>query len=370
MTPAGSPVSERDGQIARGSRPPGMRSGWLALAAGALGAGVFAWTLGHAGSAQVLESVGSLGWVFALVVGCGGLRFAVRALAWMTCVERPARLSFRDAYAAFLAGDALGTLSPLGLLASEPTKVLLATARLPPSAVASSVAIENILYSLSVALMITSGALVFLRSAAADGGAKVVSEVAVAGFLVGILALAAIATTHRRPLASLTRLAQQWPAKGRLSGLMQRLAQLEARVLGFASDGWRRWLGVFGLETAYHGLAVLEVWVTLTCILPRDVQPTLLHAFLLEAMNRFMTVVFKFVPLRVGVDEAGTGLATSALALGPVPGVTIALIRKARILCWTALGILVLLRRGWSPHAGSVAHTSRPQMMQPGAGGR
>jgi len=45
-------------------------------------------------------------------------------------------------------------------------------------------------------------------------------------------------------------------------------------------------------------------WVTLTAILPRDVQPTLLHAFLLEAMGRLITVVFKFVPWRVGVDEA------------------------------------------------------------------
>lgn len=347
-----------------------MRSGWVVLAAGAVGAGVFAWTVRHAGYAQVLESIRSLGWVFLLVVGLGGLRFAVRALAWMTCVERSVRLSFRDAFAAFLAGDALGTLSPLGLLASEPTKVLLATARLPPSDAVSSVAIENILYSLSVGMMIAGGAFVFLHSAAADGAAKVVSQAAVVGFLIGTLALAAIATTRRRPLTSLARLAQQWPATGRLGGFMQRLAQVEARVLGFASGETRRWLGAFGLETAYHGVAVLEVWVTLTCILPRDVQPTLLHAFLLEAMNRFITVVFKFVPLRVGVDEAGTGLATSMLALGPVPGVTLALIRKARILCWTALGILVLLRRGWSPHAGSVVRSSRRPQVQPGAGGR
>jgi len=347
-----------------------MRSGSLVLAAGTVGAGVFAWTLGRAGYGQVLESIRSLGWVFLLVVGLGGLRFAVRAVAWMTCVERPARLAFRDAFAAFLAGDALGTLSPLGLLASEPTKVLLATARLPPSAAVSSVAIENILYSLSVAMMIAGGALVFLHSAAADGAAKVASQAAVAAFLIGTVVLTAIATTRRRPLTALTRLELRWSAGGRLGGFMQRLAQVEARVLGFASGGTRRWPGVFGLETAYHGVAVLEVWVTLTCILPRDVQPTLLHAFLLEAMGRFITVVFKFVPLRVGVDEAGTGLATSALALGPVPGVTLALIRKARILSWTALGILVLLRRGWSPHAGSVAHRSRRPQMQPGAGER
>lgn len=317
-------------------------------AAGTVGAGVFAWTLGRAGYTQVLESLRSLGWVFALVVALGGLRFAVRAVTWMMCVQRPARLEFRDAFAAFLAGDALGTLSPLGLLASEPTKVLLATARLPPSAAVSSVAIENILYSFSVAMMIATGGLVFLRSSTGTTS-TFASKAVIAGFVVGVVALAGVATTRRRPVASLARLAQRWPATDRLTPFVRGLADLESRVFGFATGDSLRWIGVFGLETAYHVIAVLEVWVTLSCIVPRDVQPTLLHAFLLESMNRFITVIFKFVPLRVGVDEAGTGFVTSALALGPVPGVTLALIRKARILCWTAAGIVVLFRRGgWS----------------------
>lgn len=364
------PRMQQDGRVARESRPIGIRSPWLALAAGAVGGGVFAWTLGRAGYDQVLESIRSLGWIFVIVLGLGGLRFALRALAWMTCVERPARLAFRDAFAAFLAGDALGTLSPVGLLASEPTKILLATGRLPSSVAVSSVAIENILYSLSVAMMIAGGALVFLYSAPADGALKVVSQAAVASFLIGIFVLAAVATTRRRPLRALTRLALRWPANDRLTRLVQHLAQVEARVLGFASGGTRRWFRTFGLETAYHGVAVLEVWVTLSYILPREVQPTLLHAFLLEAMNRFITVMFKFVPLRVGVDEAGTGLATSALALGPVPGVTLALLRKARILCWTAVGVVVLLTRGWSPHAGSLVDSSQEPQLQPDASGR
>jgi hypothetical protein len=93
---------------------------------------------------------------------------------------------------------------------------------------------------------------------------------------------------------------------------MRHLAQVEARVLGFASGGKRHWIGAFALETAYHGVA---------------------------------------------------------LALGAVPSVTIALVRKARILCRTALGIRVLLRSGWSPHLGSVAHGS-PLQMQPRECGR
>lgn len=101
------------------------------------------------------------------------------------------------------------------------------------------------------------------------------------------------------------------------------------------------------------------MWITLTRILPSDIQPTLLHALLLESMNRFITIVFTFVPQRM-VDRADTGLATSALALGPVPGVSLALVRKARILCWMAVRIVVRLRRGWSRNTPILGRPATP----------
>lgn len=63
-------------------------------------------------------------------------------------------------------------------------------------------------------------------------------------------------------------------------------------------------------------------------------------------MNRTITVVFKFVPLRLGVDEVGTELLTRTLGLPAGIGVTMALVRKARILSWTAIGVSMLVARG------------------------
>jgi len=54
------------------------------------------------------------------------------------------------------------------------------------------------------------------------------------------------------------------------------------------------------------------------------------------------------VPLRLGVDEAGTALVTRALGLGTATGVTLALVRKARVLVWVVCGLLLLVRRGLS----------------------
>ena len=51
---------------------------------------------------------------------------------------------------------------------------------------------------------------------------------------------------------------------------------------------------------------VLEIYTVLSFISPNQ-PPTLFTAFILESVNRVITMAFKFIPLRMGVDEAGTG---------------------------------------------------------------
>ena len=55
---------------------------------------------------------------------------------------------------------------------------------------------------------------------------------------------------------------------------------------------------------------------------------------------------FKFIPLRMGVDEAGTGKVSKALLFTEVTGVTLAIVRKARDVFWPAVGMALLLQRG------------------------
>jgi hypothetical protein len=46
------------------------------------------------------------------------------------------------------------------------------------------------------------------------------------------------------------------------------------------------------------------------------------------------------------VGELGTGAFTTLLGYGPATGATLAIIRKARILIWTAIGTVLVVRRG------------------------
>jgi hypothetical protein len=103
-------------------------------------------------------------------------------------------------------------------------------------------------------------------------------------------------------------------------------------------------LSVAVFEIAFHALGVLEAHLTLWLLLGD--APPLLTSFVLEAVNRLITVAFKFVPLQVGVNEAGTALATQLLGLGREPGLTLAIVRKARILFWMLTGTVLLVRHG------------------------
>ncbi|MDQ3063902.1 MAG: hypothetical protein M3R14_13735, partial [Acidobacteriota bacterium] len=58
-----------------------------------------------------------------------------------------------------------------------------------------------------------------------------------------------------------------------------------------------------------------------------------------------ITIVFKLVPFLVGIDEAGAQFITETLALGAAVGVTLAIIRKGRILFWTAIGMILIVKR-------------------------
>src|SRR5215831_14149178 len=110
--------------MAIGDRPRGagrVRSlraaGIVAAIAGAV---LFAWSIRQAGARAVVDGVSRVGWGFALVFTLGGLRHVVRTFAWTLCIEPPSRLPLGAAFAAYLAGDSLGNVTPFGFLISEP----------------------------------------------------------------------------------------------------------------------------------------------------------------------------------------------------------------------------------------------------------
>jgi hypothetical protein len=284
-----------------------------------IGLAIFVALLWRTGPADILDGIVRVGWMFPVIVLLGGLRFFVRAVAWTLCVEAPHRLRVRDAFAAVLAGDALGNATPLGPVVGEPAKAAFVRGRLPAGAALSALAAENVFYSLATAAMIASGMVALLYLFELTAEVRLYSEAAVGLLVLGIFA--AIAILYIQPL-----LVSRW------------VPALSAR---------RALIPVAALEIAFHALGVLETHLTMAMILPQ--APALHESFILETASRLITVVFKFVPLQFGFAEGGLAIVAELLGMGSKQGVTFSLVRKVRIVTWAVVGVVLLIRRGITP---------------------
>jgi hypothetical protein len=115
----------------------------LTIAAGIVAIALFEESLRVIGADQIADGLAKLGWGggFAILIITGG-RDAVRAFAWTLTIEHPARLAFLRAFQARLAGEALNSLLPTGMVVGEPVKASQAgnefRSALPPGRLRSS----------------------------------------------------------------------------------------------------------------------------------------------------------------------------------------------------------------------------------------
>lgn len=309
---------------------------------------LFAYFVKKAGVGQILEGISRLGAGFVLVLAVSSIRQIVRSIAWTLCVEAPYRLRFRDAIRARIMGDALGNIIPFaGFLVSEPAKPALIRDRVPLTAGISALAIENIFYGLSVALFIFSGMTALLLSFTLTKGLRIISIVTLV-VIVFVIALG-VALIFKR-LKFISGTARLLHRRGLNEKWVGKAQSVEERIYGFYRRNQSRFLPILLLEACFHFAGAAEIYVTLSFISP-DQPPTFLTAFILESVNRVITVAFKFIPLRMGVDEAGTGRVSKVLQFTMATGVTLAIVRKARDVFWAGIGMILLLQRGLSLRA-------------------
>jgi len=196
-----------------------------------------------------------------------------------------------------------------------------------PASIAA-LAVENLFNIVSVAMMLTMGTALLLSFAAPLPLAASRVSLAVLALVVCATIAGAWIVRGRRRIVS---------GAARRLGVRTRLRDIEDRVFEFAERHPDRVMPVALCQILFHASAVFEIWIALRLITGQP--PSLLTAFVLESVNRTITVAFQFVPMWLGVDEAGTGLIAAAIGISPAAGVTLALARKGRIVLWTAVGL-------------------------------
>ncbi len=326
------------------SRRPSLTGTLLAIA----GLALLVWQVRLVGLDHIADGFKAVGWRgFLAILGLSLFRFAARSMAWITLIGRPVPLS--SATAATISGDALGNLSFLSLLVSEPAKAFYVTRHAPAAEAFAALTAENFFYSVSVASVILGGTITLLAMFVVPDSLRVALWISLA-VMGGVLAAAVWLARSRPALAAVARswstaLARRLlsrPQGARVAGWLDQLERVETRTYSaLSASPWR--LGVvLACEAAFHLASIAEAWLTLRLLTG---SATLLNAFLLDTVNRFINVAFRAVPMRVGVDEVTTSGFTEMLGLGSAAGLTLALARKARMLVWMGVGLGLLGRR-------------------------
>ena len=156
------------------------------------------------------------------------------------------------------------------------------------------------------------------------------------------------------------RLFTRWRSATSVSGpaWVERLLALRRSVMEFSSGHPARLWRAFAFDVLFHVVAVCETFLTLRWLLG-DGSLSFAQAMMFESLNRVITAGFKFVPLRVGVDEAASGAFASLVGVNPAAGVALAVVRKVRSLFWMGIGLALI--------AVHHAQESAPAPAQPGS---
>lgn len=316
----------------------------FALLATLCAAILFAYALRRAGTDEVLRVVASLGWWFVAIVLLAGLRLSLRAESWRRCFEQPRQIGFRRAWSGHVAGTSVGYLVPIGFAFGEALKAAAVRDRVPFAQALAAVAVANLFYILSLATFIVIGTGVLLTAFELPPALLIACRVTIS---VACLCVAGLVFVLARRGGDgrgdwVAAFSRRIGAPDRITEFAYKIDEAGAMVGGFCARHPSRVLPIALLEICFYLAGVAEVWITLAA--GADVLPSIRASLALEATNAILNIIFGFVPLGIGVDEAGVGALATAVGAGAAAGVAIALVRKARTLIWAGVGVLLLIR--------------------------
>src|SRR5688572_3889937 len=320
---------------------------WLGFVMTAFGALLFSILVYSVGFDELAANIVDFGVVgFAILLAIYGVRLLARAAAWHLTVSDTDVLRIKDTFPAVIIGEAVSSMIPLGIMISGTAKAVAVRKRVSLVVGFSSVATENIFYSVVTSIFLIAGAVTFALVFPLDDAWIWTLGVLIAitfGVLVFLLAM--VIRQWHFASATCEWLYGKGVARHLLENGRHKVRLFEDLVYGFYREHKERFLPICLLEVAFHALGVVEVWFILSRI---SDSASLLNAFLLESVSRTITIVFKLVPFMVGVDEAGAHFVAEQLGIGAGIGVTIAIIRKGRILFWALVGLVLIAKRGLS----------------------
>jgi putative ABC transport system permease protein len=317
---------------------------WLQALAFLIGLGLLVYVINRVGLQPIFDALLRVGFGFLAVLALSGTRHVFRTIAMRAAVPAEhRRISFLQAFAARLGGEAISFLTFTGPLLGEATKVALLRRKVPLTYGVPALVVDNLLYNLSVVFFVLSGACVMLFTYQLP---PLVYYVLLGIALLAALGIVAAALAAKRRIMAVTwsmdRLAELRLSPKVVLKRRQHIHHIESKVYDFYRHHPGPFFGMIGCNLLAHVTSVVEVFVTLRML---GFVPGVAQSYIIESLTKVINFAFAFVPGTIGVYEGGTEVILQTLGFAAATGVALALVRKAATVFWTSIGLLVLTWR-------------------------
>lgn len=316
-----------------------MKWKWLGLG---LGAVLFAAVLAGSDLKGVWSLLSNFRWRFALVLLFYGVIFGLDTLGWKFAL-RPnvqSRIPWIRLFRARLAGEAVNYVTPSASLGGEPVKAWILSRRhgVPMQEGMASVVIAKTTFTLSMLLFVAAGVAVTLMTQ--PSSSKLMAWVWVVLPGLSLLTLLFVLIQFLNPFERSSRFLSRWMPAWFLK-LIEKVHHWDAEIVSF----YRQSPGSVLWSLGFHFLGWLAGAVEVYLILHFLHLPvSWATAFSLEALWVLLRSGACLIPASLGASEGFLLLICSGLGVSAIAGLALGLIRRAREVVWTSLGLLEFSR--------------------------
>lgn len=309
-----------------------------------VGLSLLAWLIYHYWE-QVRQSVLNVGWGFLIVLGLNITRHFLRALSMYRAVDPDHRtFKYRSALAARFGGEAVNFFTFTGPFLGDATKAILLKKNVSITQSASAVIIDNVLYYITVILVVLGGIAVLIAQYGSSG--STMTRVLLGIVIVAIAMLAGLVLAMMYRFKPLTHLIKRLEKRGIAPNFLLKrkgsFESVESNVFHFYHDRKADFFSVFGISMLTHAVSVSEVYLVLKLL---GKEPFVSTAFIIESLTKVINAVFGFIPGTIGAYEGGNGIILRTLGYTTAVGIALALVRRGAILFSTFIGCIILLWR-------------------------
>lgn len=312
---------------------------WISYAFLSLGLGFIGWLVYKLGPASIYNHLRLLRWNFLLFLIPSVLNYIFFTESWDVFLKSVSlKISWTKLFMIKTIGEAVNTVNPLNWGGGDPLRIYLLKKSIPLAESTASVVIDRTLNSIALVVFMLLG--IFLAFLKFD-----FPPFYKIGFVASILWMIGLTYyLYRRQhegifqflvdLLNKMRIKKHWSEAS-----LEKFKQIDRLIIPFYTQHRTGFLVSFLFQFVTRLLGVVEIYLAAYFL---KAPLGWIICYLLASITAILNMLFVFIPGTVGVLEGAYAVFFHFLHQDPALGTSIQILRRFRVIVWTALGFYFL----------------------------